>query len=279
MLMDKDLLVDGKTYISAIRASKKIGYASDYIGQLCRGGKIPGKLIGRSWYVDFDALSTHKRENKVRKNKAILKNVPQLKKPQEVKLVREKVFENYFAGVEKHFENKFEPISIKAPSIASLSYKTEYVSRLPEVKKVPQAEVMTDVGRSRNSLVMVGLVMFMLLSVYAAGYIRYVATSSGQSQVSLGASGFLSGIFARIFGTDLKSNVPSPQNGTQFGIVAVPENGNDHATIVARVKRAFSDEVEVIVDPEGDAGVIRPVFRDGDDTEDYAFVMVPIKEQ
>ncbi|MCR4279339.1 MAG: tail fiber domain-containing protein [Candidatus Zambryskibacteria bacterium] len=52
---------NGKEYISASRASEKIGYASDYIGQLSRSGKIPSKLIGRTWYVDFEALVEHKK--------------------------------------------------------------------------------------------------------------------------------------------------------------------------------------------------------------------------
>ncbi len=61
MLMELDILTNGKEYISASRASEKTGYASDYIGQLARAGKIAGKLIGRTWYVDLDALLEHKR--------------------------------------------------------------------------------------------------------------------------------------------------------------------------------------------------------------------------
>ena len=59
--MESPILFDGKEYISASRASQKIGYASDYIGQLCRAKKIPGKLIGRTWYVDFASLVEHKK--------------------------------------------------------------------------------------------------------------------------------------------------------------------------------------------------------------------------
>src|SRR3989344_3997704 len=67
--MELDLFKEGKEYISASRAAKKIGYASDYIGQLCRMGKVPGKLIGRSWYVDFESLVNHKRNSKLGKPK------------------------------------------------------------------------------------------------------------------------------------------------------------------------------------------------------------------
>jgi hypothetical protein len=61
MLMELDILSGGAEYISASRAAEKTGYASDYIGQLCRRGKIPGKLIDRTWYVDLEALLLHKK--------------------------------------------------------------------------------------------------------------------------------------------------------------------------------------------------------------------------
>ena len=64
MLMNSPIFSDGKEYISASRASKKIGYASDYIGQLCRAKKIPGRLIGRTWYIDFTALLEYKESRK-----------------------------------------------------------------------------------------------------------------------------------------------------------------------------------------------------------------------
>src|SRR3989344_661182 len=58
---------DRKEYISASRASKEVGYSSDYIGQLCRAKKIPGKLIGRTWYVDLAYLTEHKNNQRFRK--------------------------------------------------------------------------------------------------------------------------------------------------------------------------------------------------------------------
>ncbi len=51
--MNNDLLFDGKTYISVGRASKKLGYTADYLGQLCRAGKIDARMIGRTWYVEW----------------------------------------------------------------------------------------------------------------------------------------------------------------------------------------------------------------------------------
>lgn len=52
--------MEGQNYISSKRASLITGYAKDYIGQLCRMGKIEGKLIGRNWFVSERSLRNHK---------------------------------------------------------------------------------------------------------------------------------------------------------------------------------------------------------------------------
>ncbi|MDQ3089929.1 MAG: hypothetical protein M3Q24_02125 [bacterium] len=59
--MNNDLLFDGKTYISVGRASKKLGYTADYLGQLCRAGKIDARMIGRTWYVEWESIKNHKK--------------------------------------------------------------------------------------------------------------------------------------------------------------------------------------------------------------------------
>ncbi len=62
-VMNSDLYFDGKKYISSSRAAKISGYVNDYIGQLCRDGKLDCRMIGRSWYVSFDSLIAHKNSN------------------------------------------------------------------------------------------------------------------------------------------------------------------------------------------------------------------------
>src|SRR3989338_7576807 len=66
MLMELDIFSSGKEYISASRAAQKSGYASDYIGQLCRSGKISGSLVGRTWYVDYAELVEYKSRLRLR---------------------------------------------------------------------------------------------------------------------------------------------------------------------------------------------------------------------
>ena len=56
------LAIDGKVYISSSRASEIAGYSKDYVGQLCRSGKLVCRTIGRSWYIDEASLRRHQSE-------------------------------------------------------------------------------------------------------------------------------------------------------------------------------------------------------------------------
>jgi hypothetical protein len=55
-----EILIEEKKFISSKRAAKVTGYAKDYIGQLCREGRVPARLVGRSWYVLESAIQDHK---------------------------------------------------------------------------------------------------------------------------------------------------------------------------------------------------------------------------
>ncbi|MFZ1075017.1 MAG: hypothetical protein WAN50_01455 [Minisyncoccia bacterium] len=58
-----EILIDEKKYISSKRAAKITGYAKDYVGQLCREGRVPARLVGRSWYVLDTAIHDHRFGN------------------------------------------------------------------------------------------------------------------------------------------------------------------------------------------------------------------------
>ena len=55
-----ELVIDDKKYVSTKRAAKMTGYAKDYVGQLCREGRVPARLVGRSWYVLDSAIQDHR---------------------------------------------------------------------------------------------------------------------------------------------------------------------------------------------------------------------------
>jgi hypothetical protein len=58
-----EIVIEDKKYISTKRAAKATGYAKDYVGQLCREGRVPARLVGRSWYVLESALADHRFGN------------------------------------------------------------------------------------------------------------------------------------------------------------------------------------------------------------------------
>lgn len=55
-----ELDFDGKKYISSKRAATLTGYAKDYVGQLCREGRVDARLVGRSWYVYEESILKHR---------------------------------------------------------------------------------------------------------------------------------------------------------------------------------------------------------------------------
>ncbi len=55
-----ELTFDDKKYISTKLAAKVTGYAKDYVGQLCREGRVPARQVGRSWYVQESAIRDHR---------------------------------------------------------------------------------------------------------------------------------------------------------------------------------------------------------------------------
>ena len=58
--MKDSLILQDNNYISAKRVQELFGYTSDYVGQLCRSGKIEAKMIGRSWFVTEKSIINHK---------------------------------------------------------------------------------------------------------------------------------------------------------------------------------------------------------------------------
>lgn len=83
ILWDMDeILIEGKKYVSSKQAAKMTGYAKDYVGQLCREGRVPARLVGRGWYVLESAIADHRFGNQVElKGKEVIKEtVPAVSK-------------------------------------------------------------------------------------------------------------------------------------------------------------------------------------------------------
>ncbi len=55
-----EITLDDKKYVSSKQAAKLTGYAKDYVGQLCREGRVQARLVGRSWYVLESSIKDHR---------------------------------------------------------------------------------------------------------------------------------------------------------------------------------------------------------------------------
>lgn len=55
-----ELTLNGEKYISSKQAAKITGYTKDYVGQLCREGKIVAQLVGRNWYISEKSIHKHR---------------------------------------------------------------------------------------------------------------------------------------------------------------------------------------------------------------------------
>ena len=55
-----ELTIENQKYLSSKRAAKITGYAKDYVGQLCREGRVLARLVGRNWYVLESSVLEHR---------------------------------------------------------------------------------------------------------------------------------------------------------------------------------------------------------------------------
>lgn len=108
-----ELVLEGKVFIKAARAAKNLGYATDYVGQLCRSGKIDAHLIGRTWYVNEEQLGTHRVEKK---------RMSRVK----ARAYAKKSIEENRSGKQKT-QNTYKNIDIR--------YESDAENLLPEIKK------------------------------------------------------------------------------------------------------------------------------------------------
>lgn len=307
--MKDTVILEGKTYISAKRAAKIINYAQDYIGQLCRGGKLDCKMIGRSWFVTEESLLAH-RENTIDGVETKINKVDD-KPALEVKKVIEETI-------------KAPVVSpIQAP-VSSFKYETEKKSMLPELKKnvpstfalpknlskltpspfvapvAPRVNISSrsaTISSSNNSAVVAVIVGLVAVSGVLFNFSMTALNNNGtvahsEASIATATAEFLSKFFQSIglrskpasLATTKKS--PEVSNAgmtaattTPNGIGIFPATTPDaDAAEKARIINTFSDEVKIMPDASGGSGVIKPVFQktDGDD---FVYVLVPVKEE
>ncbi|KND48404.1 MAG: hypothetical protein AB200_01595 [Parcubacteria bacterium C7867-005] len=257
--MNKDLFLDNKRYISAGRAAESFGYSQDYVGSLVRNGQLPGKMIGRSWYVELDAITLHSK-SKSRKNKNLRNQKSKSRLDAEKNLINES--------------------TVNAINNSTIVYEKDSAPRLPELLKRKESRVGVNITRAIAARVSATL----LSTIMVVSWADYTLPHMSESFINV-ASGLSRAIG---FGTEQSSeksfvaavigaNSTEKSEVETVGLV-VEKDESDHAGLVSRIKKSFSDEVNVYLDEDISSGVITPIFRSEND-ENYAFVLVPLKEK
>ena len=261
--MKDSLILEGKTYISANRASKLINYAQDYIGQLCRAGKLECKMVGRSWFVTEESLHVH-REIAIESTEERVA----------------KIIEKNRTEIKATIQNKIQP---EAKPAHTLKYESERKSFLPEItKKVPvhfSLPVQTKSPLMSSTIPMSSAISASTLSLnhlVIALAIGGIAVSGYFFTASL--SSFLNNA-TRSNNQAAAVSATAPATSESSGIVVVPSDSKvlDEA-VKENIKNSFSDEVVINPDQSGAAGIVTPVFKKTNGN-DFVYVLVPVKEK
>lgn len=315
--MQGELISDGKKYISASRASKLCGYNSDYIGQLCRKGALDCKMVGRSWFVEEESLKNHKvvasstprgRIPIYQKNNA--QNSSQNSGVTAVNLSPE--INHSFHSIQQEWqsfinepEDNTQTLHFAQKLIAGVALLVLLVvgSSALVVNKFAVVTNTSSVLQGKNISSLKNTFMQTSQVVLSSGNntkesISYSANVLGSAGLSLGqiVDGFVQSayrgfVFANNFLFDasrkvrvlvmnagINSNVrnSAPE---RTGVAVLPSANSDAENEIVKkyVTDSFSDEANIVPDPSGNSGLIKPVFKENKDQE-YLYVIVPVKE-
>ena len=291
----KDVLIlEGKNYISAKRAALVFGYTSDYVGQMCREGKLDCKMLGRTWFVKQESVHAHKLSNSefiapAEIETPIIETAAPVETPEIIpEKVQVQIETPTTAPVPVH------PISF-VPRVFALPY---FIS--PSFLTAP-ARVKRSIPSPLNSLTKISLgfgvfaiaFVFIFQSTFVDLFSRpdfsshaVVSSVASLSQEILGKiisafssiPTFVTNLFEKketiIVKNDTAPEKPPPSfNG--LAVVSSSDSVEQDEAIKQKIRDSFSDEVRVKPDKTGTSGIITPVFRKAKG-DDFVYVLVPV---
>ena len=165
-----ELEIAGRRYLSTRRAAKEHKYTPDYVGQLIRGGKVVGKKVGRSWYVEEASLNAYlngeaaparaaaaatpvvkMQEKPIERlveepafapapvNEVAVENIPEPEMQKEEIKEEEKTFEPVVVKTknleEHHIPIRTTVMPVQEKPVAGLRYVVDDEPALPEIKR------------------------------------------------------------------------------------------------------------------------------------------------
>ena len=312
--MEKEFIFEGKKYISAKRASELYGYNSDYIGQLCRGGLIDGRMLGRSWFVLEDALIAHKEAAPKKPRGRLPRNFVPLKEAAaltgyttdhisylcrnalvECRMVHEK----WFVAQESILNYKAESEQKQKERADALKQEAVLAQQQALEAHLNEPVVETVAGHTRSGFaysraqkiifatVIAVVVMTVSLAIPSVRQFGAVAISNSRASVAevfLAIENSFRGAYHNLSFVSKNADSQAQSgpdffgNGTRAGIAVVRSTNNaaKDEQLKEYIKSSFSDETRVVPDDTGVSGVIKPVFKKQSE-QDYLYVMVPVK--
>jgi hypothetical protein len=284
--MKDALILQGKKFISAKRAAIIFGYTSDYVGQLCREGRIECTMVGRSWFVSEDSVLKHKASSLDVKNaNSFASSLPSVDKVDSRRtdvapiltssitlkdLVDSSVDIRSMVGSSSVERNIKLPVSVmetgitsdaKIPKIDSKGLVNSIgsiegvvdkniPSQINNINNSSSGEVRVSRRFSKADLSLVLILLLLSVILFGRNFISYFPYSS-----------------KNIVATVLNGVVVAPSASTSI----------ENESMKNDLRNPFSDEVNVLPDSSGTAGVIVPVFKESKG-DDFLYVMVPVKE-
>jgi len=309
----EELTVDGVRYVSSRLASDISGYAQDYIGQLCRDGKLDSRRVGRSWYIRKGSLLSYIGDS------------------MEAAFVAQDVRDTQA----KSIDLSTNPMNAeeKEPEIVDVS-----VDESPDATYAEEHAPRTDVGdktqvsytneREEEHMFRGLLVPMLGVSIVAIVLVLVGLMIDGSEKLSLnkvhspynGAAQMASafgdaevpvdppehmayskipffmagyamltsyadtvedqyedrGGVLGVLSTTTSGYVSDTINNS--GIIVTPSQGAaKDRLLISEIQNSFSDEVIVTPSADGGAGIIKPIFKNKRG-EDYLYILVPLEE-
>ncbi len=292
MVMKDSFEIDGKIYISSRRAAEMSKYSNDYIGQLCRGGKVSARMIGRTWFVDQESLLEHKKTSE----EAFQARCKTASREQQ---------KSFATATASATATSGGAIVIPSYSENVLSGYTSHASNY--ASKISGNNLNHSTG-SRRSLTAVLVTVILIVGIFLveknasvissidvssqSGYVYSSIENVIQSVGSIVGTSFndtlawFENIFSRKpqyavrIATPSTSIVSTASVETPWDGMAVVPSGVDNPNTKEKIQNSFSDVVKITPDQSGTAGVITPVFKKttGTTSNDFMYVLVPVKE-
>ena len=134
-----------KEYIKASEVAKRFKYTQDYVGQLCRNKKVEARLVGRTWYVVPESVTSYRKT----KHKSSKASKPVVQRTRERSKVQVTVVPVMRGKTAKSLSNAAKPTH---PNSIVTSYSDDTTAHIPIVTLKSQADTNISKQKARATI-------------------------------------------------------------------------------------------------------------------------------